>query len=753
MKVTTTYQNLSRGQVDHDLQGRFDIPLYNTGADVCSEFITNFKGNAIYRSGFENMLEFQDCAFIEFKFSISQNYILVLYNTKMRFLSYDGSGNFGWVLSGGLPLEVTTPYSLAESKEIALSKSYTQNSDVMIIVHQDHEPRRLTRTSATAFTLTKYSRKNDPFPTTTEATKTITNITQASSGVITAVAHGYSIGDRIQIGAVVGMTEINNWTVAITSVPTADTFGIDLDTTDFTAYSSAGNANRVSASDNPRTVLFYKGRLYYAATTLKPTTLYGSESGEYYIHTLPTTIVDTSAFQVTIADIAQHIEWLFAGENSLIAGAADGIVAINGGGVNTAIKADTIEANVTSADGASSVQPLSKDGLIFYCGINGRNLYYFQYDILTESFLSQDSNIFSYEITKGIFKKIRYIKDRNNLIFALLEDGTLLTLNFYEKENILGWHTHTTEGLFKDIATITDNDGVPQLFALTLRNNVYYIEKQAKYVEFHKRADFYTSDESADDEAYYRYIAEQLNECIYLDNASTLSNLKTTTITYSSGAGTITASAASFVAGDVGKHITYKTATGYESGRFLITGYTSTTVVSVDVLQTPTANSYASWYLSFLTITGLARFNGLEVSVVADGGYLADYTVSGGEITLTSQTNFATVGYKYRGVIKTFCLGFSVQGHNTQTTMKSISRVGVRTVASAGGQVGSSPYRLEDIQELTPDDLNYLPALPMDGTKYITYTDDNKIDKYLYIIQDTPAPFHLNCIMLEANYS
>jgi hypothetical protein len=159
MKVDTVFNNFARGQIDHDMQGRFDLPLYQTSADVVENFVTNFKGNAIYRPGFEAMLSFQDCAFIEFKFNKTQQYICVFYNTKIRFLSYATDGTFGWVESGGSPLEVTTPYSLAESKEL----DFTQRNDVMYLVHPSHAPRKLTRVSATSFTLATFTRTNDPF--------------------------------------------------------------------------------------------------------------------------------------------------------------------------------------------------------------------------------------------------------------------------------------------------------------------------------------------------------------------------------------------------------------------------------------------------------------------------------------------------------------------------------------------------------------------------------------------------------------
>ena len=83
-----------------------------------------------------------------------------------------------------------------------------------------------------------------------EANKTITGITQANPGVVTATSHGYSNGDTVVISGVVGMTQINGKRFKVAGV-TTNTFelqtidGTNVNTTSFTAYTSGGIANRV----------------------------------------------------------------------------------------------------------------------------------------------------------------------------------------------------------------------------------------------------------------------------------------------------------------------------------------------------------------------------------------------------------------------------------------------------------------------------------------------------------------------------
>ncbi len=664
-RVATTHNNFSRAKIDHDLNGRFDLPIYATGADEFKNFISNFKGNATFRAGFEDMLEFEDCAFVEFAFSQEQAYLCLFTELEVRLLTYDSSGNFGFVESSpSVTLVVTSPYTLVQAKEI----QWSQNADVMKTVHEDVVPQDFVRASATSF-----------------------------------------------------------------------------------SFSASTTTGATFAPTEPSSVQFKDGRLWYSSLT----TLWGSEAGDFENFTIPGTIVDDSPIELTIADLTEKITWIISNERSLICGNRQNIAVINGGDINTPITAANVAVTITGSVGSDTTIPIRKDGLVFYIGRNNRNSYFFSYDLLGETFKSEDANFISYDITDTGVSGLKYKKDRDDLIYSVREDGKLVALNFNQAEKVAGWSLHETNGSVERIATISNNEGDIQLFALVLRNSVYYIERLSDFVEFSQRGDFFTdAGETAknnDDVAYNRIIAEELKTCNYLDNSQMTDNLQTISITFD-GDETITAASPAFVSGDVGKSISYKTETGYESGRFEITAFTSTTIVTVVVKQTPTINTYASWYLTFSIVSGLARFDGQTVSVVADGGYLNDFVVASGTIDLDKQVTSVWVGLGYTGIIKTFSLGFSSQGKNTQITQKSIYQAGIRFVTSAGGQFGSSRYRLVDVQELSQENINYLPPIPMDGTKLVSYLDDAEKDKFLYIVQDKPLPFTVTAVIINAKY-
>ncbi len=83
-----------------------------------------------------------------------------------------------------------------------------------------------------------------------EANKTITAITAANPAVVTSSSHGYNNGDFVTISSVVGMTEVNGKTFKVADKTTntfelQDVDGNDINSSGYTAYSSAGVANRI----------------------------------------------------------------------------------------------------------------------------------------------------------------------------------------------------------------------------------------------------------------------------------------------------------------------------------------------------------------------------------------------------------------------------------------------------------------------------------------------------------------------------
>lgn len=663
--------NFTRGQLDHDLNGRFELPFYFNGFEFSRNFISNYKGNVKFRTGLEYMAKTksnQEAVLMEFRFNTDQSYLLEFTEGILRFYTYDANGNFGYVVDDeNNIIELNTSITLAQAQKLQKA----QNADAMYMTSPGMMPRILKRTSATSFT-----------------------------------------------------------------IENANPTGMD--------YSSEGY---------PSAVAFYGGRLWFGGFDKKPLSVRGSESGEYNNFTVTTSnIDDDDPLSLTLSEITDPIEWLVGGKNNLYVGNPEGISLVNGGGYDVPITATEVNADLANKEGASSATPTQKDSQVFYVSNDKRKVYMFDYDLLTEKFLSNDLNMLAQEVSRGKIKKIYYKRDDNNIIYCLLENGKAIALLYKSSESINGWFPIETSGTIIDMCTVTRPDGKDDLFLEVLRNGVYYIEKLADEVEF---TGFYETENFKNDpkkEYYNRLIAEELKKCNYLDGSSRFSALQNNQITFD-GTDTITAQNAVFSENHVGHYIVYKTQTGAEYGYFEITEYVSATQVKVNLASNGCyPNVWNSWYISFNQITDLTDFEGQEVMVVADGGYLNTFVVTDGKIDFDREMTSCVVGYSYEGILKTFNLGLSYNGKNLQTTRKRISEFILRFVYSAGVNVGTDINNMFIVQYFSPQGFMDLPPLPMDGDEKRQVSDTSSEEKCIFLTQNLPLPMNLTMIQYNIEF-
>ncbi|AUR93201.1 FCCH domain ubiquitin-activating enzyme E1 [Vibrio phage 1.185.O._10N.286.49.C2] len=239
-----TQRSFTSGEIAPALQSRADMTKYATGLHLCENFLVRAQGGVYSRPGFRFVGELDNSArvgrLIPFSFNTEQTYILVFEHLKVRVIK-DG----GFVLDGGGPaiFELATPYTESQLPRLG----FTQNADVMTIVHPDHDPRNLNRMADDDWSLTTI----DYAPTVDSPTfssgsvdKAITGISQSNPAVVTAVAHGFVTGNLISINGVAGMTQVNGRSFIITAL-TTDTFELNgEDSTGHDPYTSGGTASR-----------------------------------------------------------------------------------------------------------------------------------------------------------------------------------------------------------------------------------------------------------------------------------------------------------------------------------------------------------------------------------------------------------------------------------------------------------------------------------------------------------------------------
>lgn len=660
--------NFVRGKLDADLNGRFDLPIFTNGFAACENFISNYKGNLKFRTGFlyEAMTKDNNPAkLIQFRFNTNQTYLIEFTDNYARFYTYDNEGNFGYVTnSQGQILEIQTniPYNNA------MFLQTTQNADVMYLTTAGIQPQKLTRTSATSFTM-----------------------------------------ENVQPAGI-------TW----------------------------------SDTGYPSSCTFYKGRLWFGAFSRKPTTIKASKVANYETFIIPSSnIKDDDALSLTLTDIADPISWIRGGKKNLVVGNPEGITIVNGGQVDDPITSTAVNADLGNKDGCSVALPTEKDGKMIYVSNDKTRCYAFDYELTSESFVSQNLNIISNDV--GRIVEVYHKKDDNDLVYCRTENKQIVGLLYNKDENIIGWFPIYTNGEVESMCTITNPQGKDDLFICVKRDGNYYIERLAPEAEF---TDYYKTDfmNDLDKKKFNQIQLEEAKRCVYLDGAVIVSDRHREQLTF--GNNRVICTQHIFTQDMIGKNIVLRTKDGSQVGEAKITGWFSPTIVYIEKLtQKITPLVWDSWYLTFNEIDGLDDITGQYQSVVADGGYIGEFQVIDGKITLPKEYTTVVVGYKYSGIAKTFNLGFYQEGRNGQTMKKRINEFCVRFVNSAGCKIGTTLSNMQSIQKFNPN--GYYDTIPllMNGDEFIYgYNDSHKKEKNIYLMQDEPLPADITLVEYNIFY-
>ena len=176
------------GEISPRLFGRYDPdkPIWKQGVAKLENFL-NFKyGGAIFWPGTQYIAsagQTNPVRLEPFRYSISQAYMLELGNLYMRFFA-----NSGQVVSGGNPVQITTPFAQAD----LFGLQFANKADVDYIVGQcaatgkGYPPQKLMRTGAASFSIAPVSFLRGPFLGANASNVTITPNSATGQTTLTA---------------------------------------------------------------------------------------------------------------------------------------------------------------------------------------------------------------------------------------------------------------------------------------------------------------------------------------------------------------------------------------------------------------------------------------------------------------------------------------------------------------------------------------------------------------------------------------
>jgi len=658
--------------------------------------------------------------------------------------------------------QIATPYTKVQAENLKLAGT----ADIRYLVDGVHMPRKLTRLSNTSWTLTTFVRTNDPFD-----QIAITAATQASPcAITTGAAHNLTSGDEIFIEDITGMTQLNNRFFVVT-VTGGTTFTLNGENSSgYTAYVSGGYMSL--AGNAPRAVGLYGASLFYGGADNDPDVFHKSRSpststGEPRYDDFTVGSAPEDSVTQPISALGESVARIrfFAGTRSFLAvGMYGGMSKINGGQDTTPITNVDIGTFPIDGFGVADVAPVLFGNELLYVQRGETNVMSFAYSLQNDGFESVDTMLQSPDLSLSGIRQLAYQQGSPSLVWALLNNGKLLSLTYRRTENVVAWNTHTMGGCGENegvisIASEPQSSQRDRLWACVKRNidgtDRYMIEVSADNDNIPSFEEFYTGDKTVDRQVYLDNLWEVQRRLIHLDSALVLDTTQTTTLTPAATTGedvVFTAGASIFSATDIGRILRVKFIDGGETGVAEIVEYVSATQVKCQIQQafaSTSAIASGGWYFSQDTISGLGHLEGEEVTILLDGATSPVKTVVDGEIELDEQFCVAVVGLGYTGILETMPIELLLNTGVTVGKDKTFCTINVLLRNTLGVQYGVDEYNPSNMKFRDGGDTGGRPAPLFNGWKELPAFDSYGLFKTYKFIQARPFPCEIQGLALD----
>lgn len=439
----------------------------------------------------------------------------------------------------------------------------------------------------------------------------------------------------------------------------------------------AGDLNATNAY--PGAVAYFEQRRCFSGSNSEPQTIYMTRSGTEsdLAYTFPSQDTDRIKFRVAARERNRVRHLLPLGNLVMLTNSSEWRVT----SVNTDVMTPTsISVRPQSYIGANNVQPAIINATVLFCAERGGHVRELGYDGNIQGFRTGDmslraTHLFdSYELVDLSYGKAPY-----PVAWFVSTSGRLLGMTYVPEEQVGAWHQHETDGAFESVCSIPEGeeDRVYAVVRRTINGNTRRFVERMAPLEF-----------------------ASLEDCRFLDAFQQFDgrNTTATTMTVVGGAGyasgatvTVTASASTFIAGDVGSEIRW-TINGINYG-VLVTTYTNGTTVTGTLLAAfpsalqNTARADWSWARSSFT---LAHLPSTAVQVFGDGKVQASATASaGGVVTTAERLVRGCIGLGYTSRLVTLPVMMQIDGYGQGRT-KNVCNTWVKLYRSAGVRIGPS---------------------------------------------------------------
>lgn len=201
----------------------------------------------------------------------------------------------------------------------------------------------------------------------------------------------------------------------------------------------------------PTAITLFEQRLCLAGTAYQPQTVWGSALGDY--ENFETGTTDTDSFAYTIgAQERNAIQWLVA-QKVLLIGTTSGEWSMSGAG-DSALTATNVTVRRQSNYGSKGIQARLVNEVVLFTQRQGLKVRELTYSFERDGYIAPDLTLLSEHITHGGIIQTAYQQQNQSILWCVTGDGILTGMTYERDQSVVGWHRHTTDGVFESVATV-----------------------------------------------------------------------------------------------------------------------------------------------------------------------------------------------------------------------------------------------------------------------------------------------------------
>jgi len=488
-RVIAIQNSFTSGELDPKLIARDDVKAYDAGLTTALNVVVLPQGGVKRRPGLEYITELggspeNGIRLVSFEFSTSDAYLLAFTNNRMYVIK---NGVLQTNIAGSGNNYLTTTITSAMLSEMC----WVQSADTLIVTQEDMIPKKITRTSDTAWTITDVTFTFNPqhaFTLTVENTSAAGTLTPSGTegkiDLTTQHAYWTDPGDIGSYVNIIGGTQFGRAKIvdiesttkaqAIVEIPFFGTTAIaNADWEHETGYEDTFSVSR----GYPRTATFHQGRLFFGGSKSRPSTIFASRINAFFDFN-PGEGLDDDAFVATldtnqlntITDVlsANYLQiFTTGGEFFAPQDFSDPLTPSN------------FIAKLQSSHGSKeNIRVQNISGSTIYIQRQGKALNEYIYDRGGDGYLtSQISLLSSHLLNTPIDMSIRKATstDEGDRLLVVNNDGTCAVYTLLRDQNIVAGTQFTTDGSFLNVGTVVDDQYVAVKRTINSVDK-YYIE-------------------------------------------------------------------------------------------------------------------------------------------------------------------------------------------------------------------------------------------------------------------------------------